>query len=240
VTGLTAPDLEQFARTEFARCGASHDRRRRGKTFPRMTETLGSENVEKEMGDPMATTISNGNDVMSFLKMQHKQIKKMLERVTSCRGKERASAFVELRRMLAIHEAAEEEIVHPAAKRALPDGKSLVEMRLREENDAKKTLTKLEKLDVDSTEFENGFRVLKGSVLSHAESEEHEEFNRLASKLEPDKLQRMRKAVELAESVAPTRPHAGLESAAANMLVGPFAAMVDRVRDAISGKGSEA
>ena len=46
----------------------------------------------------MATTISNGNDVMSFLKMQHEQIKKMLERVTSSRGKERASAFVELRR----------------------------------------------------------------------------------------------------------------------------------------------
>jgi hypothetical protein len=43
-------------------------------------------------------------------------------------------------------------------------------------------------------------------------------------------------AVAFAESIAPTRPHPGVESAAANMLVGPFAAMLDRARDAISGK----
>ena len=48
----------------------------------------------------------------------------------------------------------------------------------------------------------------------------------------------MRKVVELAEAVAPTRPHPGVESRAANMLAGPFAAMLDRARDAISGNGS--
>jgi hypothetical protein len=46
----------------------------------------------------------------------------------------------------------------------------------------------------------------------------------------------MRNAARLAESMAPTRPHAGVESAAANMLVGPFAAMLDRARDLVSGK----
>jgi hypothetical protein len=46
----------------------------------------------------------------------------------------------------------------------------------------------------------------------------------------------MRAAVEFAEAVAPTRPHAGVESATANLLAGPFAAMLDRTRDAISGK----
>lgn len=40
----------------------------------------------------------------------------------------------------------------------------------------------------------------------------------------------------LQESVSPTRPHAGVESDTAHLLVGPFAAMVDRARDAISGK----
>jgi hypothetical protein len=46
----------------------------------------------------------------------------------------------------------------------------------------------------------------------------------------------MRKAVKFAESVAPTRPHPGVESAPANMLAGPFVAMVDRVRDALHTK----
>jgi hypothetical protein len=45
----------------------------------------------------------------------------------------------------------------------------------------------------------------------------------------------MRTAVKLAEAVAPTRPHAGVESPMANLLVGPFAAMLDRARDTISG-----
>jgi hypothetical protein len=48
----------------------------------------------------------------------------------------------------------------------------------------------------------------------------------------------MRKAVKLAESVAPTRPHAGIESGLGNALVGPFASMLDRARDALSGKMS--
>ncbi|AKU94979.1 hypothetical protein AKJ09_01643 [Labilithrix luteola] len=48
----------------------------------------------------------------------------------------------------------------------------------------------------------------------------------------------MRTAAELAENVAPTRPHAGIESAAANLIAGPFASMMDRARDALAAKKS--
>jgi hypothetical protein len=44
----------------------------------------------------------------------------------------------------------------------------------------------------------------------------------------------MGQAARLVEEFAPTRPHPGVESAAANMLVGPFAAMLDRVRDLLT------
>jgi hypothetical protein len=40
-------------------------------------------------------------------------------------------------------------------------------------------------------------------------------------------------AVRAAERIAPTHPHAGIESAAANFAVGPFASMIDRARDVI-------
>jgi hypothetical protein len=43
----------------------------------------------------------------------------------------------------------------------------------------------------------------------------------------------MAKAVQAAEAIAPTRPHAGVESATANFAVGPFASMLDRARDLI-------
>ncbi|WP_239071904.1 hypothetical protein [Amycolatopsis sp. SID8362] len=38
-----------------------------------------------------------------------------------------------------------------------------------------------------------------------------------------------------AEAVGPTRPHPGVESATANLLLGPPAAIMDRARDLIRG-----
>jgi hypothetical protein len=180
--------------------------------------------------------ISNGSDVVSFLKEQHQQIKGMLEDVLRTSGEQRAKSFVALRRMLAVHETAEEEIVHPAARRALADGEAVVHARLREEKLAKEALAELEKIDTESPEFESKLRALAADVVTHAEREEREEFDRLAATLDATRLERMRRAAEFAESVAPTRPHPGMESAVANMMIGPFAAMVDRARDVIARK----
>lgn len=151
-------------------------------------------------------------------------------------GAERDAAFYALRRLLAVHETAEEEIVHPVARRALPNGEELVEARLREENEAKKVLAALEEMDVDSPAFERTLAELEASVVAHAAAEEREEFDVLAVALDQTRLESMRKAVNFIESVAPTRPHPGVESATANALVGPFASMLDRARDAFSRK----
>jgi hemerythrin superfamily protein len=180
--------------------------------------------------------ISTAEDVVSFLKAQHEAIKALFERVAKAKGEQRKEEFVALRRVLAVHETAEEEVVHPRAKRELPNGERVVSARLKEENEAKQALARLEKLDVDSAEFDAAFEQLRADVIAHAEAEEHEEFPQLAAHLDDAQLERMRKAAQLAERMAPTRPHAGAESATANMLVGPFAAMVDRTRDVISGK----
>ncbi len=46
-------------------------------------------------------------------------------------------------------------------------------------------------------------------------------------------LATMAKAVKAAESMAPTRPHPGVESGAANIVLGPVAALMDRTRDTV-------
>jgi hypothetical protein len=138
--------------------------------------------------------------------------------------------------LLAVHETAEEEIVHPAARRALPNGNLIVTARLQEENEAKQLLSDLEDLDVGSPDFDMNFLRLQKDVLMHAQFEEDQEFEPLADVLDDERLDRMRKAVEFAERVAPTHPHPGIESATANILVGPFAAMIDRTRDAFASK----
>lgn len=136
----------------------------------------------------MGTMIQSGTDLLSFLKAQHEQVTSMFETLLSAQGEERAKAFYALRRMLAVHETAEEEIVHPAARRALPDGEAIVNARLQEENEAKKVLSELEKLDCSSSELEVKFRAFQEAVLAHAESEETQEVSRLASALDQSQL----------------------------------------------------
>jgi hemerythrin superfamily protein len=183
-----------------------------------------------------STTVRTGNDVIAFLKEQHERVQVLLERVAESRGARRSEAFRLLRRLLAIHETAEEMIVHPAARRSLANGESLIAMRLSEERQAKRTLMDLEKLNLDSPAFERKFQIFKVDVLAHAHSEETQEFAALARELNPKTLERMRRAAELTESIAPTRPHPGVESAMANLLLGPFAAIVDRSRDALAAR----
>lgn len=184
----------------------------------------------------MATMIQPNLDVVAFIKAQHLDIKNLFQQLLGMNGPARAKGFYVLRRTLAVHEAAEETIVHPAARRVLPFGESVVSARLTEEYWAKKALAFIETLDVDSDAFETQFRLLQKRVLAHAELEEKEELDHLRKEIDEGQLERMRKAAEIVEAIAPTHPHAGMETATANVLGGPFASMVDRVRDALTGK----
>jgi hemerythrin superfamily protein len=183
-----------------------------------------------------ASVIDTPQDVVAFLKAQHEQIKALFAEVGRSSGDERKDAFVRLRRLLAVHETAEEEVVHPRARRELQYGDAIVVRRLHEETEAKQTLAELEKLDVDGPEFAERLRAFEQDVVAHAEAEERDEFAGLREALDDAQLQRMRRAVAFAEKVAPTRPHPGVSLAGENVLAGPFAMMLDRARDAITGK----
>ena len=180
--------------------------------------------------------MDGAQDVVTFLKEQHQQIRQLMEQVVTTRGEARQQTWDALRRLLAVHETAEEEIVHPRARHALEHGNDIVDARLGEEHAGKEAIAALEKLDVDSAEFDSRFAQLKSDVEAHAEAEERVEFDKLADALSEESLQGMRRAVQIAEATAPTHPHPGVESAKANLLAGPFAAMIDRARDLLTGK----
>ncbi len=181
------------------------------------------------------TFVQSTDDVVKFLKDQHNLIKDMFEEVFSASSDDaRRRAFTELRQLLAVHETAEEMVVHPRVRHEVDGGDIIVDARLVEEHDSKETLSALEAMDIDSQKFLDELALFRDSVIDHAEREELEEFNRLERELDADDRGRMAKAVLAAEAIAPTRPHAGVESAKANFAVGPFASMLDRARDAIA------
>jgi len=180
------------------------------------------------------TFVQSTDDAVQFLTDQHNLIKDLFEEVFSASSDEaRDKSFTELRQLLAVHETAEEMVIHPRARHELSDGDAIVDARLAEEHEAKEQLSKLEKMDIGSKEFITELTQFRDAVVDHAEHEESEEFNKLERKLSSDDLERMAKALQAAQAIAPTRPHAGVESAKLNFAVGPFASMLDRARDLI-------
>jgi hypothetical protein len=179
-------------------------------------------------------TTTQEQDVVDLLLEQHDQIRSLFSQVQSAHGETKRELFEDLVRLLAVHESAEEEIVHPFARRKLEDGDAVVDARLQEEDEAKHVLAELYDIGVDHPEFDMKFAALSMSVNEHALHEENEEFLHLRQTVEPDKLRRMAGALKAAEATAPTRPHPNApESATGNVLAGPPMAIFDRVRDTI-------
>ncbi|GHH86390.1 hemerythrin [Streptomyces sulfonofaciens] len=173
-------------------------------------------------------------DVVAILLQQHARIRDLFGQVRAAHGQERKARFDELRALLAVHETAEEMIIRPVAKDTA--GEAEADARNHEEDEANRVLARLERMDLESPEFERELAEFERSVGDHAEHEEAEEFPAVRGGRDEDQLRRMGGRLEKAERAAPTHPHpttAG--SPAAQWMAGPFASMVDRARDALGG-----
>ena len=88
------------------------------------------------------TFVQSTDDVVNFLRDQHNLIKDLFEEVLSASSDEaREKAFVDLRQLLAVHETAEEMVVHPRVRREIATGDEIVDARLHEEHEAKEQLS---------------------------------------------------------------------------------------------------
>jgi len=175
-----------------------------------------------------------GRDVIDLLLEQHDEIRSLFSELRRAQGAAKEELFEDLVRLLAVHETAEETVVHPVARRELESGEQVVDQRLEEEDGAKKELADLYDMGVDHPEFDRRLRAFEADVIQHVTKEEAEEFLRLCGAVDLDTLRRMAGALRAAEAAAPTRPrrHAP-ESPVGNLVTGPPLALFDRVRDAV-------
>ncbi|HLI24221.1 MAG TPA: hemerythrin domain-containing protein [Acidimicrobiales bacterium] len=172
------------------------------------------------------------DQIIAELRKDHDEVRSLLSQIDSAPGDQKKELFAQLVGELIRHEVAEEEILRPVSKRDA--GEDIADARTREESQAEELLKEMEKLDASGPEFTQKFAKLRTEVERHAAAEETEEFPKVEKGESTDRLERMGKAYLAAKAMAPTRPHPSTpNSAAANLLVGPFAAVVDRARDAV-------
>jgi hemerythrin superfamily protein len=160
-------------------------------------------------------------EAVDYLLNQHAQIRAGLREVARAHGPAKAAAFADLRRLITVHETAEQEVLHPRMK-DLADVSSL----LGQERHGTRLLAELDRLDPASDEFDSGFTRLAVEIIAHADHEELEEFPVIRERLDHDERLRMGHALRVAEAAAPRHP----QPAAAS---GTVSAIVDRVREGL-------
>ncbi|GGO21766.1 hemerythrin [Microbispora rosea subsp. aerata] len=180
-----------------------------------------------------APELMKEGDVVDLLIRQHALIRDMFDEVEQAAPGERHEPFRRLMRLLAVHETAEEEIVHPYVRLRVDGGAGVVADRLKEEREGKEILSRLDEMGPDHPGFMPELDKLRTAVLAHARAEERYEFAKLLAGTTAAERRAMALGVRAAQAMAPTRPHPGVESMTRNLLLGPPAAIMDRARDLI-------
>jgi hypothetical protein len=169
--------------------------------------------------------------VISVLLEQHAKIRDGFAAVQSTTGAQRQAAFDDLRELLAIHEGGEEMVLRPVSRKDA--GAEVADARNKEESEAAHVLAGLEKLDVSDERFLTELAEFEKAVSDHAAHEEREEFPAVQAAHTVEELRELGDKLIKAEAKAPTHPHpTAAGSPAAQRVVGPFAALLDKARDA--------
>jgi hemerythrin superfamily protein len=177
-------------------------------------------------------------DVIDELTTDHHEALELLERIanSSDPGERRDLADTVIAEVVR-HSVAEEMYVYPAMKEHLPAGEQIVKHDADEHKQLEKIMKQLESADPGDDRFESLVRDMTETLRHHATAEETEQFPRLRESVPHDTLVELRKKVDMAKKVAPTRPHpAAPNNELFHKLVGPGVGMVDRLRDRLTGR----
>jgi hemerythrin superfamily protein len=136
------------------------------------------------------------------------------------------------------HSVSEEIYLYPTVRKVLPGGDDIANHELSEHDEAEQTMKRLEALTPDEPAFWPTVHQLISEIRHHVGEEENNLFPKLRAACPEEQLQELGRKVERVQKVAPTRPHPSSPSEGVALAVlAPGAGLVDRVRDALSGRG---
>jgi hemerythrin superfamily protein len=184
-------------------------------------------------------------DVIEILEHDHREVEQMFSELESLRGatdedslKRRKDLVDQVTIELVRHSVAEEVLVYPKVADKVSEEE--VEHAREEHAEAEKTMARLDDLDPDDAAFDDELAELMREIRHHIEDEEGRMFTHMRQTLDADELRKMGSRVEAFKKVAPTRPHPHVPNTApARLAAGPVASLMDRMRDAATGRGTD-
>ncbi len=136
------------------------------------------------------------------------------------------------------HEAAEEQYFWPTVRERLPNGDELAETAIEQEQQGKELLHKLDTMSADNIEFEQLLQTFVAQGRQHIAYEQDTVWPALMAELPDDEREALGQKFAKAKSAGPTRPHPNTPPKAGVLkTAGLGAAVADRARDAVTGRG---
>ncbi|MEU4656034.1 hemerythrin domain-containing protein [Streptomyces sp. NPDC023723] len=184
--------------------------------------------------------MGHGGDVIAELTTDHREVEDLFGRIEALPpgDKQRKTYADQVTIELVRHSVAEEAYLYPAVRQFLPDGDEIADKEIEDHAEAERTMKELEGAEPGGAEFDRLITALMTEIRSHLRDEEDNLFPRLRTAASEDELIKLGDKVRQAKKTAPTRPHPSApDTPPANKLLAPGVGMVDRVRDALTGRG---
>lgn len=181
-------------------------------------------------------------DVVDFLTNDHALMIALLETIQETADpKERRDLADTLIAEVMRHAVAEEMHVYPAVEKHVPNGKEEVEHDKKEHDELVDVMKRIEDLDSEDPRFLQEIREMHAMLSHHANDEETDQFPKLRQHIPREELVELRAKVEAAMKAAPTRPHPSApHSELFHKTLGPGVGFIDRLRDKLSGRTTDA
>jgi hemerythrin superfamily protein len=181
-------------------------------------------------------------DAISLILQDHREVDSLFGRYESLTGDgdQKRDIVRQIIQDLSIHASIEEQFLYPTMRNNLPDGAKLVDEALEEHKEAKGILDTLAKMTPEESGYDDRVRSLIRDVRHHVQEEEGELLPKLRDAVSQERLDQLGEAMESGKRLAPTRPHPVAPSTPpGNIVAGPAAAVVDRVRDRLREGGDD-
>lgn len=186
-------------------------------------------------------------DVFEVLAADHADVKGMLTVLAESPGYTDQDEAVQAARQDVVdylvmdssrHEAAEEQYFWPTVRERVGNGNELADKAISQETKAKEILAKLDKLTSRDKQFDELLVEYIPAARQHIAFEESRVWPSLRQSLSPAESEELGEKIQRAEEKGPTRPHPHTPpSPGVLKATGPAVALIDRLRDAISGRG---
>jgi hemerythrin-like domain-containing protein len=185
-------------------------------------------------------------DALTFLRQDHKSVLGMfevLDGAPSGSGADSSGLKTMVTNLVIAesqHEAIEQQYFWPAVRDALDDGDELADEAIAQEQEGKKLLQRLEDGEPGEPEYQQALQDFVKAGRQHIMYEQDVVWPKFETAVSRQDLEKLGEKLEAAKKVAPTRPHPDTPSnETVQKTMGTAAAMVDHMRDAVSGREAE-